>query len=394
MSSDMDLFLKHLAPTSLNPLLLEVADSAGIFIFDKSGRSYIDLISGVSVSNLGHQNPEIIGAVKDQAGKYMHLMVYGEYIQSPQLEYAKLLTRLLPENLNCIYLVNSGSEAVEGALKLAKKFTGRFEIIAMKNAYHGSTHGTLSIMGNESLKNSFRPLLPGIKFIEFNNPGEIERITVNTACVITEPIQGEAGIIVPDEKYLELLREQCNKTGTLLIFDEVQTGFGRTGSMFAFMHYKAIPDILVIAKAMGGGMPLGGFVASHKMMQSFADNPPLGHITTFGGHPVSCAAALACLKILIRENFVKDAQQKEMLFRRLLVHPMIKSVRGKGLLLAVEVDEKIVLSGFQQRCLMKGLITDWFLFCDSAFRISPPLVITDNEIERSCNILLNVLNEY
>jgi len=390
----MDLFLKHLAPTSLNPLLLEVADSAGIFIFDKSGRSYIDLISGVSVSNLGHQNPEIIGAVKDQAGKYMHLMVYGEYIQSPQLEYAKLLTRLLPENLNCIYLVNSGSEAVEGALKLAKKFTGRFEIIAMKNAYHGSTHGTLSIMGNESLKNSFRPLLPGIKFIEFNNPGEIERITVNTACVITEPIQGEAGIIVPDEKYLELLREQCNKTGTLLIFDEVQTGFGRTGSMFAFMHYKAIPDILVIAKAMGGGMPLGGFVASHKMMQSFADNPPLGHITTFGGHPVSCAAALACLKILIRENFVKDAQQKEMLFRRLLVHPMIKSVRGKGLLLAVEVDEKIVLSGFQQRCLMKGLITDWFLFCDSAFRISPPLVITDNEIERSCNILLNVLNEY
>jgi acetylornithine/succinyldiaminopimelate/putrescine aminotransferase len=394
MITEREIFNINLARTGKTPVMLEIAGAKGIFIFDTSGQSYIDLISGISVSNLGHNNREIISAVTDQVEKHMHLMVYGEYIQSSQVQFASLITSILPDDLKCLFLVNSGSEAVEGALKLAKRYTGRNEIIAMNNAYHGSTHGALSVMGNEALKLPFRPLLPDVRFIEFNNHQQIDEITSKTACVIAEPVQGEAGIIPSDEDYLGNLKNRCDETGALLIFDEVQTGFGRTGTMFAFQHYGVIPDILIVAKAMGGGMPLGGFISSHEIMHSLAENPALSHITTFGGHPVSCAAALASLKILLRENYINEVLNKEKLFRELLVHPYIKSVRGKGLLLAVETDRKINISEFQRRCIKKGIITDWFLFCDTAFRVSPPLIITPDEIDKSCRILLSVLNEF
>ncbi|MCX6257740.1 MAG: aspartate aminotransferase family protein [Bacteroidia bacterium] len=388
------LFLNHLAQTSKNPVLLQVHDANGIYVSDNNGKKYIDLISGVSVSVLGHKNPEIIKAVKEQADKYMHLMVYGEYIQSPQVQFAKLLCSLLPSSLNQVYLVSSGSEAMEGALKLAKKFTGRTEIISMINAYHGSTHGTLSIMGNETLKNPFRPLLPDVRFIKFNYWPDIDKITEKTACVTVEPIQGEAGINNPEPGYLQQLRNRCDQTGTVLIFDEVQTGFGRTGSLFAFQHYQVVPDILVIAKAMGGGLPLGGFIASVEMMQCLAEDPALGHITTFGGHPLSCAAAIASLTQLTRENYIRDVPQKEELFRMMLIHRNIKTIRGIGLLLAVEIASEIDIAGFREKCLKHGILTDWFLFCDNSFRISPPLTITLDEISLCCKLLLNALDEY
>lgn len=393
MISQRQLFLQHVGQTTDFPLQLEIEKAEGIYMYDKEGKSYMDLISGVSVSNLGHLHPEVVKAIKSQLDKYMHLMVYGEYIQTPQVEFAKKITDLLPENLDSVYFVNSGSEAIEGALKLAKRFTGRSEIISFKNAYHGSTHGALSVMGNEIFKNAFRPLLPGVKFLRYNSFDDLEQITEKTACVLIEPVQGEAGIRLPEDNYLRKLRERCNKTGAILIFDEIQTGFGRTGSFFAFQEYKVIPDIVTIAKGMGGGMPVGAFIASNKIMSSFKTNPILGHITTFGGHPVSCAAACASLDVLMKENIIGEVKRKGELFRKHLNHTEIKEIRGIGLFMAVELKDFKQVKTVIDIAIEKGLVTDWFLFHDSAFRIAPPLVITDEQIIEACKILNEAIEE-
>ncbi|MGE0087991.1 MAG: aspartate aminotransferase family protein [Bacteroidales bacterium] len=393
MLTNRQLFLQNLAQTSDAPLQIEIEKAEGIYLYGPDNKTYIDLISGVSVSNVGHRHPAVVEAIKQQVDKYMHLMVYGEYIQTPQVRYASMLSDVLPGNLKSVYLVNSGSEAIEGALKLAKRFTGRSEIIAYKNAYHGSTHGSLSVMGNETLKNSFRPLLPGIKFIEFNNEADIEQITTKTACVLIEPIQGEAGIRIPNKSYLNTLREKCNKTGTLLIFDEIQTGFGRTGELFASIKYNVVPDIMTIAKGMGGGMPIGAFISSKEIMDSLKTDPVLGHITTFGGHPVSCAAAIATLEVIQRENLLKSVNHKGELFKEKLKNKHIKEIRGVGLFMAVELENFKRVKKVIDIAVQKGLITDWFLFCDNAFRISPPLTITDNQIIESCKIISEAIDE-
>lgn len=393
MISEKHLFLQHVGQTNENPLMLEIEKAEGIYLFGKDGKKYIDLVSGVSVSNLGHGHPEIIEAIKKQVENYTHLMVYGEYIQSPQLNYAKTLTDLLPEKLNSVYFVNSGSEAIEGAMKLAKRFTGRAEIIAFKNAYHGSTHGALSLMSDEQFKRAFRPLLPGIKFLEFNRIADLEQITTKTACVVVEPIQAEGGIIVPDIEFHKKLREKCTNTGTLLIFDEIQTGFGRTGNLFAFEGFHVVPDIMAIAKAMGGGMPIGAFVSSKEIMWTLTHNPPLGHITTFGGHPVSAAAALAALNIISGKGFIEEVKEKEKLFREKLIHKNILEIRGKGLFLAVKLKSDEMMHKFYTLCLEEGIIFDLFLFCHDSFRIAPPLIISNDEIDMICNKLLTLLQK-
>ena len=393
MITHRQLFLDHVAQTSDFPLMLEIDKAHGIYMFDKDNKSYIDLISGVSVSNVGHTHPKVVEAIKNQSERYMHLMVYGEYIQSPQVDYAKKITSLLPKNLDSVYFVNSGSEAIEGALKLAKRYTGRTEIVAFKNAYHGSTHGSLSVMGNESFKNSFRPLLPDIKFLEFNNEEDLNLITEKTACVLIEPVQGEAGIRLPFNNYLLKLRNKCNETGTLLIFDEIQTGFGRLGKLFAFMEFDVIPDIMTIAKGMGGGMPIGAFISSKEIMSSFKNNPILGHITTFGGHPVSCAAALASLNVLLNEDLIAQVKTKGELFKKYLNHPQIKEIRGTGLFMAVELENFEQIQRMIKAAIKRGLVTDWFLFHDSAFRIAPPLIITEQQIKDACSILNESINE-
>lgn len=392
MLTERQIFYNLVAQTSDEPIALEIVNAEGIYLYDKSGKKYIDLIAGVSVSNLGHRNKNVVEAVKNQVDKYMHLMVYGEYIQSPQVEYAKLLTDQLPENFDNVYFANSGSEANEGALKLAKRYTKRSEVVSFVNAYHGSTHGCLSVLGNEYFKQAFRPLVPGVSFINYNKPEELTQITTKTACVIVEPVQAEAGIIVPENNYLQKLRERCNETGTLLIFDEIQTGFGRTGSLFGFETYNVQPDIFTIAKGMGGGMPIGAFVANKKIMSVFKDNPVLGHITTFGGHPVSAAAANATLKTLLDENIIDDVNRKGELFRKLLTHKKIKSIRGVGLFLAVELDSYKQIRNLLDETIKRGLVFDWFIFNDNHFRIAPPLIITDKEIELSCNIILECLD--
>jgi acetylornithine/succinyldiaminopimelate/putrescine aminotransferase len=323
----------------------------------------------------------------------MHLMVYGEFVQSPQVDFAKLLVDNLPANLNAIYFVNSGGEAVEGAMKLAKRYTNKTEIISFNNAYHGSTHGSLSVMGNEEFKNAFRPLLPNCKQIAFNNIEALKAITEETACVLVEPIQGEAGTIVPDKNYLKQLREKCTETNTLLIADEIQCGFGRTGKLFAFEHFDFTPDILCLAKAMGGGMPLGAFIASKEIMHTLSNNPILGHITTFGGHPVCCAAGNAAMEVLLEEKLIEKVQEKEDLFKKLLVHPKIKSINGMGLLLSIEFENFEQNKTIIDKCIEEGLITDWFLFCDYSMRIAPPLIITNEEIENACAIILKAIDQ-
>lgn len=393
MLTHRQLFFNHLAQTGKTPLALKIEKAQGIYLYDTKGKKYIDLISGISVSNIGHRHPKVVEAVKKQADKYLHLMVYGEYIQSPQVQLAKALIALLPKNLNSVYLVNSGAEAVEGALKLAKRYTGRTEIISCKNAYHGSTHGALSVTGNEELKNAFRPLLPNVSFIEYNNLKDLEKITLKTACVITETIQGEAGAVLPEKDYLKKIRKKCSETGTLLILDEVQCGFGRTGKLFAFQHFGITPDILCIAKGMGGGMPIGAFVSSKKIMNSLTENPALGHITTFGGHPVSCAAALAALNVLKKEKLSEQARKKELLFRKLLKHSKIKRITGKGLLLAVHFDNAAYNKKVIEKCVKNGLIVDWFLFCDTAMRLAPPLNITESQAKEVCEIIIKCLDQ-
>jgi acetylornithine/succinyldiaminopimelate/putrescine aminotransferase len=388
------LFLANNAQTTNFPLLLEFERAEGIYMYNEAGQAYTDLISGIGVSSLGHGNPKVIEAIKQQVEKYMHLMVYGEYVQTPQVRFAEKLTSVLPENLQSVYFTNSGAEAVEGSLKLAKRFTGRQQIVACHNSYHGSTQGALSVMGNEEFKQAYRPLLPGINFIRFNEPAGLEMITEQTACVIIETIQGEAGIRVPDLSYMQALRKRCNETGTLLILDEIQAAFGRTGKLFAFEHYGIVPDVLLLAKALGGGMPIGAFIASNQIMNALKENPILGHITTFGGHPVCCAAGLAALEVLLDENLIPAVAEKEALFRKLLVHPAIKEVRGKGLILAVELDNFDLNKKIIDRCIENGVITDWFLHCSNSMRIAPPLIITYEQIEHACGVILEAIGFY
>ena len=363
-------------------------------MYDSEGKAYIDLISGIGVSNLGHGNPYVINAIKQQLDKYMHLMVYGEYVQTPQVRFAEKLVSLLPENLQSVYFTNSGTEAVEGALKLAKRYTGRQQIVACHNSYHGSTHGALSVMGNEEYKQAYRPLLPGVNFVSFNNINDLDIINHQTACVIIETIQGEAGIRVPDAAYMQALQARCKQTGTLLILDEIQAAFGRTGRLFGFEHYGIVPDILLLAKALGGGMPVGAFIASNQIMSAFKENPILGHITTFGGHPVCCAAGLAALEVLLNENLCNQVAEKEALMRSLLIHPAIKEIRGKGLMLALELESFELNKNIIDRCIARGVVTDWFLHCSNAMRLAPPLIITQEEIRKACAVILEAVEYY
>jgi len=386
--------LLNVAQTSGSPRLLEIEFAKGLYLYDNDGKAYMDLVSGFAVSNTGHGHPEIVQAIKDQVDLYMHLSVYGEFVQTPQVKLAQKITSLLPESLNSVYFTNSGTEATEGAMKLSKRFTGRAEIIACKNSYHGSTQGALSLMGNEDFKQAYRPLLPGTRFINFNQPHDLEQITTETAAVIVETIQGEAGIRVPDLEYMLLLRHKCSQTGTLLILDEIQSGLGRTGKLFAFEHFGIVPDILLTAKAFGGGMPLGAFIAPKHMMDALKENPILGHITTFGGHPVCCAAGLASLKVILKEELIKDISQKEQLFRKLLVHPKIKEVRGKGLMLGIQLSDFNQVESVSKRCVENGVIVDWFLHCETALRVAPPLIITHEEIKKACAVILEAISFY
>lgn len=392
MLTNRQIFLMNLGQTSPAPMGIEVVSAKGVYMFGPDGQKYIDLISGVSVSNTGHCHPKVVEAVKRQAETYMHLMVYGEIIQNPQVKYAERLTGILPASLSSCYFVNSGSEAVEGALKLAKRYTGRSKIISFNNSYHGSTHGPLSIQGSEKFRNSFRPLLPDTFRIDMNDYNAVQIIDNKTACVIIEPVQGEAGVIRAEQSFLKIIRKKCDETGALLIFDEVQTGFGRTGTMFAFEQFNVIPDILLLAKALGGGMPLGAFISSYEIMSSLISNPILGHITTFGGHPVCCAAGLASLEVILEEKLFENAANKAGIFRERLHHKLIKNIRGEGLLLAVQLDDPAFIDFTVAHAPEFGIILDYFLFCGDSFRIAPPLIITEEEIHKSCDSILKLLD--
>lgn len=386
------LFLKHVAQTSPFPPALEVSYAEGIYITDVYGKKYIDFISGISVCNVGHRHPKVVNAVKEQLDKYLHVMVYGEFVQAPQVKLAQKIASILPNPLESVYFVNSGAEACEGALKLAKRVTGRTEICCFENAYHGSTHGALSVMGNETFKQAYRPLLPAIRILSFNDYNEIEQITDKTAAVILETFQGEAGLRIPDFDWLRAIRKRCSEVGALLILDEIQTGFGRTGACFAFRHTGVVPDIVLMAKGMGGGIPIGAFAASKEHMSTFTNNPILGHITTFGGNALACAASLATLETILEEGLIEGVPSKEKLIRDLLVHPKIKEIKGKGLLLAACFDTNVIALKVMNACYEKGLITDWFLFCDNALRIAPPLTITNREIIEACIVFLEAVN--
>lgn len=379
-------FLRHVGQTSESPLMIEVARAEGIYFYAPDGKRYTDLISGVSVSNVGHGNPKVVDAVCAQARDYMHVMVYGELLERPQVRYAEAICRHLPDPLESVYFVNSGAEAVEGALKLAKRHTGRSEIVAFRNAYHGSTHGAMSVMGDEFYVNAYRPLLPDVRHVRYNCPEDLVQITERTACVLVEPVQGESGVNPPREGFLSALRERCDQVGALLIFDEIQTGFGRSGEMFAMTRYGVIPDIVCLAKALGGGMPLGAFVSSAAIMAGLRSDPPLGHITTFGGHPVCCAAGLAALEYLEENGLVEQAEEKGKRFEELLSdHPVVREVRRCGLLMAVELGSRDRLFRAMELLLEAGYLSDWFLFCDTAFRISPPLTISPEQIVETCD---------
>jgi len=393
MVSPRQLFLQNLAQTSDFPLMLEVEKAEGVYMYDPQGKKYIDLISGIGVSNVGHRHPKVIKAIKDQLDHYLHLMVYGELIQTPQVKLAQALANSLPDPLNNVYLVNSGSEATEGALKLAKRFSGRAEIFACKKAYHGSTQGALSVGGNEYFKRAFRPLLPGIKFIRFGNVDDLDHISEKTACFILETIQGEAGVRIADAGYFQAVSKKCTQTGTLLILDEIQVGFGRTGKFWAFEHYNIVPDIVLTAKGMGGGMPIGAFIASENTMAVLKNDPILGHISTFGGNAVCAAAGLATLDLIMEENLMEGVENKAQIFKKLLVHPKIKGLRHCGLIMALEFESFEVLKPIIDQALELGVLTDWFLYCDNAMRIAPPLVITEHEINEGCQILLEAIEK-
>lgn len=388
MISQRQLFLNHLAQTTDFPLMLEIEKAEGVYMYGPDNKKYIDLISGIGVSNIGHRHPAVIQAILDQTERYLHLMVYGEYVQTPQTALADALSKTLPAPLTSTYLVNSGSEAVEGAIKLAKRYTGRTEIISCYNAYHGSSQGALSLGGNESFKRAYRPLLPGIRHFRFGEAEDLSLISKQTAAVIIETVQGEAGVRIASKAYFQALRKACDESGALLILDEIQSGFGRTGRFWAFEHYDIVPDIVVSAKGMGGGMPIGAFISSKAIMDSLKNNPILGHITTFGGHPVSAAASLATVGVLHNGSLIEEVDKKASLFKKLLVHPKIKGIRNKGLMMAIEFGSFDILKPVIDKAIELGVVTDWFLYCDDAMRIAPPLTITDHEIKEACDIIL------
>jgi len=390
MNSD---FIKYQAQTSPYPLGMEVSHAEGSYIYDTNNKKYLDFVAGVSACTLGHKNQRVNNAIKDQLDKYSHVMVYGEYSQSPAVQYCKLLASLLPDSLNKTYLVNSGTEATEGALKLARRVTGRSQLISCKNAYHGNTMGSMSVMGFEERKQPFRPLIPDVDFITFNNEADLQKITTKTAGIILESIQGGAGFIEPENGFLRKVRERCTEVGAIMIVDEIQPGFGRTGKLFGFENYDAIPDVIIMGKGMGGGMPVGAFTASAEMMDLLSDNPKLGHITTFGGHPVIAAACLATLQEITETNLMEQALEKEKLFRSFLVHPLIKEVRGKGLMLAAMTADPEITNQVILRCQDKGLILFWLLFEGHAIRITPPLTISEDEIREGCAIILQTMDE-
>ncbi len=386
-------FFKYQAQTTPFAAGFEVEKAEGSYIYGKDGNAYLDFVAGVSANTLGHSHPKVVDAIKEQADRYLHVMVYGEYAQEKPVALCLLLAEATPEPLEVTYLVNSGAEAIDGALKLAKRYTGREEIISMKNSYHGNTHGALSVSGNEVHKREFRPLLPMISFIEFNNEEEFSKITEKTACVIAETIQGAAGFLTPSQNYFKNLKKRCEEVGALLILDEIQPGFGRTGKLFSFEHYDMVPDILVMGKGMGGGVPVGAFMSSAEIMKSLQHSPKLGHITTFGGNPLIAAASYATLKEVLDSGLMDEVNEKESLFRELLVHPKIKKVNGRGLMLAVELESPDYTLKIAKRCMEKGLIVFWQLYRNEFMRISPPLTLTQNEIRKGCQIILQALDE-
>ncbi|HYM95419.1 MAG TPA: aspartate aminotransferase family protein [Chitinophagaceae bacterium] len=389
-----ELFFQHIAQTSAAPMALEIVKAEGIFLYDTAGKKYIDLIGGINVANIGHRHPRVISAIQKQLDAYLHVMVYGEFIETPQVQFAKLLASHLPASLNSVYFTNSGAEATEGAMKLAKRATNRTQIIAFNNSYHGSTQGALSLVGSEYWRNAFRPLLPDILHLEYNLFESLNEISEQTACVIAEIIQGEAGIQISSKEWIQALRKKCSATGTLLILDEIQTAFGRTSKLWGFEHFEIVPDILLLGKALGGGMPLGAFIADKKMMMTLTNKPELGHITTFGGHPVCCAAGMSAMKALLDEQMMDKIKQKEKLFRSLLVHPKIKMVRSFGLWLAVEFDSFTTNKKVIDSCIAEGVLTDWFLFASHCLRISPPLTIEEEQIKKSCEIILKAIANF
>lgn len=393
MDFSEDVFLHRLAPTSPDPFLIKVERAEGIYLYSPDGKRYIDMISGIAVSSLGHRHPRVIQAIQEQLNKHLHVMVYGEYIQSAPNRLAQKLTSLLPASLNCCYLVNSGTEANEAALKLAKRATGRTEIISFRKSYHGSTHGSLSVSGNEVKKSAFRPLLPDVRFLDFNEPDQLDLITTRTACVIAETIQGDAGVRIPSYDYMQALRQRCTEVGALLILDEIQCGLGRTGKWFAFQHFNIVPDILTLAKSFGGGLPIGTFVSSEERMQLLARDPMLGHITTFGGNPVCAAAAWATLCALEEEKRIDHVEEKGQLIESLLRHPDIREIRRKGLLFAIDFDSGDRVNRIVQRGKELGVITYWFLSHPYSFRIAPPLTITTAEIQEACGLILQAIRE-
>ncbi len=387
------LFLQHVAQTSDAPLALEIVGAKGVFLYDVHGKEYIDLISGISVCNIGHSNQQVIDAIKLQVDSYMHLMVYGELIESPQVNYATNITSHLPASLNSVYFTSSGTEATEGAMKLAKRVTGRTNMLAFKDSYHGSTQGALSVMGSEYWRNAFRPLLPGIIHADYNHDDVFKLLDEDIACVILEPIQAEKGVNLPSKEWIKKLRAICSEKGILLIFDEIQTGFGRTGKLFAFEHYDIVPDIILLGKALGGGMPLGAFIANRELMKAFTLDPVLGHITTFGGHPVCCAAGNAAFEFLLQNNLIETVHIRQQQFRDVLVHPLIKAFRAAGLLMTIEFESWDTNKKIIDACLERGVFTDWFLFAPHCLRLAPPLIISEGEVKKACEIILSACDE-
>lgn len=394
MISNRELFLQNTAQTSNSPRLFEIVKAEGVYLYGPQGQKYMDLVSGFNVSNIGHRHPKVIAAIQEQLERYLHVTVYGEFVQAPQVQFATNLLATLPDSFQSVYLTNSGAEAVEGSMKIAKKFTGRRQIIAANHAYHGSTQGALSLIGNKAYQEAYAPLLPEIEFIDFNDEAALAAITTKTAAVIVEAIQGEAGVRVPSASYMQALRARCDETGTLLIFDEIQTGFGRTGKMFAFEHFGIVPDILMLAKGIGGGMPLGAFVARKEVMDVIKDNPMLGHITTFGGHPVSCAAALASLQVIQEEKLLETVQEKADLFRSLLQTAKIREIRGLGLMMCLQLETFDQVYAVSSYCAEQGLMIDWYLHCETALRVAPPLTISIAEIQDACKIINEAIEKF
>lgn len=393
MLSNRQLFLLNTAQTSKTPRLTEVISAEGVYLYGPSGERYIDLVSGFAVNNIGHRNSRVVEAIKAQLDKHMHVTVFGEFVQLPQVKLAEKLVSLLPDGLESVYFTNSGAEATEGAMKLAKRYTGRRQILAAKKAYHGSTQGALSLIGNDAFHEAYAPLLPEISFIEFNNFDDIARITDQTAGLFLESVQGEAGVQVPDLDWIHAVRKRCDETGTLLILDEIQTGMGRTGKLFAFEHFGIEPDILLLAKALGGGMPLGAFIASREVMDVISHNPMLGHITTFGGHPVCCAAALASLEFILEEQLLPAVEKKAALFRECLQHPAIKEIRGLGFMMSLQLESFTQVEQVSKYCAEHGVMIDWFMHCETALRLAPPLILTEEEIRSACKVILEGIDE-